>query len=102
MLFRSNPVYYKNQAIGTSNYGTSRWLYLGQDHLSGYIEIPRGLYGTLIENIERAQIAYEIEDERQLGRNINVEFKGEWILPYSFSHFFLHIHPVFPRIWNRT
>lgn len=73
----SNPVYYKNQAIGTSNYGTSRWLYLGQDHLSGYIEIPRGLYGTLIENIERAQIAYEIEDERQLGRNINVEFKGE-------------------------
>lgn len=73
----SNPVYYKNQAIGTSNYGTSRWLYLGQDHLSGYIEIPRGLYGTLIENIERAQIAYEIEDERQPGRNINVEFKGE-------------------------
>lgn len=73
----SNPVYYKNQAIGTSNYDTSRWIYLGQDHLSGYIEIPRGLYGTLIENIEQAQIAYEMEDERQPGRNINVEFKGE-------------------------
>lgn len=73
----SNPVYYKNQAIGMSNYDTSRWIYLGQDHLSGYIEIPRGLYSTLIENMEQAKISYEIEDERQIGRNINVEFKGE-------------------------
>lgn len=24
----SNPVYYKNQAIGTSNYDTSRWIYI--------------------------------------------------------------------------
>lgn len=73
----SNPIYYKNQAIGTSNYDTSRWIYLGQDHLSGYIEIPRGLYGALVENIEQAQIAYEVDDERQQGRNINVEFMGE-------------------------
>ncbi|MGN0339571.1 MAG: TOTE conflict system archaeo-eukaryotic primase domain-containing protein [Lachnospira sp.] len=73
----SNPVYYKNQAIGTSNYDTARWLYLGQDHLSGYIEIPRGLYGVLIDNIEQAKIPYEIEDERQKGRTINVAFKGE-------------------------
>lgn len=73
----SNPVYYKNQAIGTSNYDTSRWLYLGQDHLSGYIEIPCGLYSTLIDNIEQAKIPYEIEDERQNGKNINVEFKGK-------------------------
>lgn len=73
----SNPVYYKNQAIGTSNYDTSRWIYLGQDHLSGYIEIPRGLYSTLIDNIEQAKIPYEIEDERQNGKTINVEFKGE-------------------------
>ncbi len=73
----SNPIYYKNQAIGTSNYDTSRWIYLGQDHLSGYIEIPRGLYTALIENIEQAKIPYEIEDERQAGRNIKVNFKGE-------------------------
>lgn len=73
----SNPVYYKNQAIGTSNYDTARWLYLGQDHLSGYIEIPRGLYGVLIDNIEQAKIPYEIEDERQKGRTMDVAFKGE-------------------------
>lgn len=72
----SNPVYYKNQAIGTSNYDTPRWIYLGKDHLSGYIEIPRGLYGKLIENIEQADIGYVVEDERQAGRDINVEFKG--------------------------
>ncbi len=73
----SNPVYYKNQAIGTWNYDTARWIYLGQDHLSGYIQIPRGLYGTLIHNIEQAKIPYEIEDERQSGRTIDVTFKGE-------------------------
>lgn len=73
----SNPVYYKNQAIGTSNYDTARWLYLGQDHLSGYIEIPRGLYGVLIDNNEQAKIPYEIEDERHKGRTIDVAFKGE-------------------------
>ncbi|MDO4555329.1 MAG: DEAD/DEAH box helicase family protein [Lachnospiraceae bacterium] len=73
----SNPVFYKNQAIGTSNYETSRWIYLGQDHLSGYIEIPRGLYSSLVENIEQAKIPYEIADERQMGRAIDVTFKGE-------------------------
>ena len=77
MAVISNPVYYKNQAIGTLNYDTPSRIYLGKDHLSGYIEIPRGLYGELIENIEQAKITYEIEDERQMGRSIKVKFKGE-------------------------
>ncbi len=50
---------------------------MGRDHLRGYIEIPRGLYGTLIDNIEKAKIQYEIDDERQKGRTIDVTFKGE-------------------------
>ena len=73
----SNPVFYKHQAIGTSNYDTSRWIYLGKDHLSGYIQIPRGLQDELLENIKQADIDYEMEDERQQGRKINVDFKGE-------------------------
>ena len=73
----SNSIYYKNQAIGTSNYDTARWIYLGRDHLSGYIEIPRGLYGELIENMTQANIEYLVEDERQVGKSINVEFNGE-------------------------
>lgn len=73
----SNPAFYKNQAIGTSNYNTSRWIYLGKDHLSGYIQIPRGLQDEFIENIEQADIEYCIDDERQQGRNIHIEFNGE-------------------------
>lgn len=73
----SNPIFYKNQVIGTSNYDTSRWIYLGKDHLSGYIQIPRGLYDELLEHVNQTDINYEIEDERQQGRNINVAFHGE-------------------------
>ena len=73
----SNPIFYKNQAIGTSNYDTPRWIYLGKDHLSGYIQIPRGLLDELLEKAKQADIDYEIEDERQQGRNINVDFIGE-------------------------
>ena len=74
----SNPVFYKNQAIGTSNYDTARWIYLGKDHLSGYIQIPRGLQDELWENIKQADIDYEMEDERQSrAEKINVDFKGE-------------------------
>lgn len=72
-----NPVFYRNQAIGMSNFATSQWIYLGQDHLNGYIEIPRGLYDRLLEKIEEAEISYEISDERQGGRQIEVAFKGE-------------------------
>lgn len=73
----SNPIFYKNQAIGTSNYDTPRWIYLGKDHLSGYIQIPRGLQDELLDRAKRADIDYEIEDERRYGRNINVDFIGE-------------------------
>ena len=73
----SNPVFYKNQAIGTSNYDTARWIYIWKDHLSVYIQIPRGLQDELWENIKQADIDYEMEDERQQGRKINVDFKGE-------------------------
>ena len=73
----NNPIFYKNQAIGTSNYDTPRWIYLGKDHLSGYIQIPRGLQDELLEKAKQADIDCEIEDERQQGRNINVDFVGE-------------------------
>lgn len=72
-----NPVYYKNRAIGTANFDTPQWIYLGKDHLSGYIEIPRGLYEQLMEKAENAGIACEICDEREKGRSINIAFKGE-------------------------
>ena len=73
----SNPIFYKHQAIGTSNFNTSRWIYLGKDYLSEYIQIPRGLLDEQLDGVKQADIDYEIEDERQGGRNIDVTFKGE-------------------------
>lgn len=72
-----NPVYFKNKAIGSSNYDTSRWIYLGKDHLSGYIQIPRGLYEELIGSVAKAGISYAVSDERQTGHEIRVSFQGE-------------------------
>ena len=73
----ANPIFYKNRAIGTSNYATSRWIYLGKDHLSGYIQIPRGLKEELLKCAQQAGIEYEISEERQQGRAINVRFEGK-------------------------
>lgn len=72
-----NPVYYKNQAIGTTNFDTAQWIYLGKDYLNGYVQIPRGLYEKLMENAMRAGIDYEVLDERQQGKRIQVSFKGQ-------------------------
>ena len=35
----ANPVFYKNQAMGLSNFANGRYIYLGQDE-NGYIGIP--------------------------------------------------------------
>lgn len=74
-----NPVYYRNQGIGTSNYDTASWIYLGMDHLSGYIQIPRGLYGHLLECISEGSIPYEMADERQSGKSISESLCGSCI-----------------------
>lgn len=76
MAAYTNPNYYKNPNIGKSNRGVPRWIYLGRDHLNGYIEIPRGLYEKLISDISEDGIPYEVSDERECGNKINVSFKG--------------------------
>lgn len=72
----SNPVFFKNQAMGLSNFDNARFIYLGKD-INGYIRIPRGIFDNIENSIIRAQIPYEIHDERNSGRKINVQFKGE-------------------------
>lgn len=72
----ANPVFYKNQSMGLSNFSNNRYIYLGQDE-GGYIGIPRGLREGVIEKCERAGIAWEEEDVRVSGREIRVEFNGQ-------------------------
>ncbi len=72
----SNPIFYRNKAIGISNFTTSRIIYLGEDD-GGYKCIPRGLKEILTERLEEAGIKYKITDERNAGREIDVSFDGE-------------------------
>ena len=72
----SNPQFYKNKAIGLSNYAQSRFIYLGYDE-NGYICIPRGLLDTLQERCKNAGINIEVDDKRCNGKTLNVEFNGE-------------------------
>ena len=72
----SNPKFYKNKAIGFSNYTESRFIYLGYDE-NGYICIPRGLLETLQEQCKDAGIIIELDDKRSCGRPLNIEFNGE-------------------------
>ncbi len=71
-----NPVYYKNQAMGLSNFSNSRFIYLGSDE-GGYIKIPRGLKDSVVSACKGAGIKYHIEDRRNYGNPINVTFCGE-------------------------
>ncbi len=71
-----NPIFFKNYAIGLSNYANSRYVYLGKDD-NGYICIPRGLFEQLIERCEKAKILYKVTDKRCSGTEIQAEFIGE-------------------------
>lgn len=72
----SNPVFYKNQAMGLSNFENYRYIYLGSDE-GGFIKIPRGILENITEACEKADIAYEIDDKRSKGHVIHAEFTGE-------------------------
>ena len=71
-----NPVFYKNQAMGLSNFTNARFIYLGSDE-NGYIKIPRGLLEILLEKCKEANLECQIEDERHIGNEISVEFEGK-------------------------
>lgn len=71
----TNPVFFKNQSMGYSNFEESRYIYLGQDE-NGYIGIPRGLNETLTKKLNGAGIAFTVNDQRAVGHQIHVDFQG--------------------------
>lgn len=71
-----NPIFYKNQAMGLSNFLNGRFIYLGEDK-NGYIRIPRGLLEPLVAECGQAGIACQIQDERCQGKEIKAEFQGQ-------------------------
>ncbi len=71
-----NPAFFKNQAIGLSNFANSRYIYLGRDE-GEYIRIPRGLLEDVAVKCDKSGIAYHIRDERCQGNAIRIAFQGQ-------------------------
>lgn len=71
-----NPAFYKNLAMGLSNFANSQYIYLGRDG-GGYIRIPRGLMEEVNAKCEKAEIVNHIRDERCQGNAIRVVFQGQ-------------------------
>lgn len=71
-----NPVYYKNKRLGYYNFDKLSTIYLGED-IEGYIRIPRGLLENILEQCKIAGIDCDIQDEREQGRPLRIEFQGE-------------------------
>lgn len=71
-----NPAFYKNQAMGLSNFANSRYIYLGRDE-GEYIRIPRGLLEDVTAKCDKAEIVNHIQDERCWGNAIRVSFQGQ-------------------------
>lgn len=71
----SNPLYFKNYAMGLSNLKNSRYIYMGYDD-SQYICLPRGAKEILEKNCEKSGIRFKVNDQRNSGQKINVTFSG--------------------------
>ena len=71
-----NPLFYRNQAMGLSNYANARYLYLGEDD-GGFLCLPKGLLDGVLERCKEADIPVKIEDQRASGKPLNVAFTGE-------------------------
>ena len=72
----SNPTYFKNKAMGLSNFNNSRYIYMGYDD-SGYICIPRGLFDEIERKCQEDEIDLTVLDERCEGRKLSVSFSGQ-------------------------
>ncbi len=71
-----NPMFYRNQAMGLSNYANSRFIYLGEDD-NGFLCIPRGLLDALLDRCGDAEIPVKLTDERAKGRTLTAKFTGQ-------------------------
>ena len=79
-----NPEFYKNRAIGRSNYYNLRTISVWNES-EGYIRIPIGLLESVQQKCKEAGIACVITDKRSHGRPIRVQFSGELRMQQSIA-----------------
>ena len=70
-----NPDFYKSQAMRLPIYDKPRIICTAEER-EGYLALPRCCEDSLIELLENANAAYEIEDKTFAGRPIDVSFNG--------------------------
>lgn len=71
-----NPDFYKSQAMRLPIYDKPRIICAAEER-DGYLVLPRCCEQNLIELLETAGAAYEVEDKTTAGNAICVAFKGE-------------------------
>lgn len=72
----ANPEFYAKQAMRQSTFGTPRVTVLYSED-SDNIILPRGLETNLIDMLNCTRVKYMIMDDRNEGKSIKVNFKGE-------------------------
>jgi hypothetical protein len=70
-----NPEFYEKQAKRISTYKIERIIELFKENID-YISLPRGCFNDLVELLEYVGIVYEVEDRRNVLREINVEYNA--------------------------
>ncbi len=71
-----NPEFYKAQAMRLSTYKKSRIIWT-LDETAEYLSIPRGCETALVDLLKGSAAEYSINDKRNDGQKIKVEFVGE-------------------------
>lgn len=71
-----NPEFYKKQRMRLSTATTPRVITCADEHAQ-HISLPRGCENTATHLFAEHQIALKIEDERQFGSPLEVEFAGD-------------------------
>ena len=72
----TNPEFYAKQAMRQSTFGTPRVTVL-YDEDSDNIVLPRGVETDLVNKLNSVGVNYTMLDERNEGKSIKVDFKGE-------------------------
>ena len=71
-----NPEFYKKQSLRLSTAMTPRVIACAEE-LAQHIALPRGCLGDLEELFRMHGVELQVEDQRQDGESLQVEFKGE-------------------------
>jgi superfamily II DNA or RNA helicase len=71
-----NPEFYKKQRMRLSTASTPRVITCAEEH-SLYISLPRGCAAAATQLLGEHRISLKIEDERQLGSPLELDFNGD-------------------------